>query len=147
MECVSARIAARKTQAWTTMKSALIAIILTTLAGCSSESQRLIEVRVEQDGVFMLQTQFGVSEDATSTEIWNQLGQHRFKTRGVYAADTTKNQSLVLSGKVAITVRHAGEPLAAAEVRELRLTLVPGTTEYWMLPGEEVERTRMAAGL
>lgn len=129
------------------MHRVLIVAAILSLTGCSSEPLRLIEARIERNGVFMLQMQFGVADDATPAQIWAHVSQHRFKVVGAYMPDAADPQKMVLKGKVRIELRNAGDPVAAAEVEELRLTGIPGTTEYWMLPQAEVERTRKAAGL
>lgn len=126
----------------------LLAIILVCLAsGCGAidnGGQRLIEARVEKDGVYILQSQYPVAEDASESTVWTQLGGCQLKQLVSLAEGQS---STVLTGKIEIVLRHAGAAVVRGEIQQLHMTRVPGTVDYWTIPKEEIERTKKAAGL
>ena len=122
----------------------LCIVVISGSTGC--DGQRLIEARVERDGQIVLQSQFGISDDASPAIAWGLLGDQKFKAVGHISPEGNDPQKAVLKGKIRILLRHAGNPFASADVEQLRLNLAPGTDIYWMIPKDEVERTFKAAG-
>jgi hypothetical protein len=113
--------------------------------GCAN-GQRLLEARIERDGETVLETKFGVSDQATPTAAWEQIVGRSFKAVGPITPDIGDPNKAVLKGKIRIALRHAGTHFASADVDQLRLTRVAGTDDQWEIPKEEVERTLKTAG-
>jgi hypothetical protein len=132
------------------MQRRIVILILSVLVisgstGC--EAQRLVEARVERDGEPILQSQFGISDEATPATAWGLLSDQKFKAVGHVAPEENDPKKAVLKGKIRIFIRYAGSHLARVDVEQLRIVLVPGTEDYWTIPKDEVERTLKAAGL
>src|SRR5262249_47606226 len=84
-------------------------------AGCAG-GQRLLEASIERDGETILQTKFGVSDQATPAAAWEQLVGKQFKAVSPITPDPGDPQKLVLKGKIRITLRHTGTHFASADV-------------------------------
>jgi hypothetical protein len=113
--------------------------------GCHS-GQRLLEARVERDGEPVLETKFGVSDQATPADAWGRLAGKPFKAIGPITPEPGDANKAVLKGKIRISLTHTGTHFASSDVEQLRLTRVGGTDDQWEIPKEEVERAAKTAG-
>lgn len=114
--------------------------LLLGATGCDG-GERLIVVHVECDGVHVLQSQFGATDDVPVPILWATLAELKFKSiRRVDRLPNDRNSGLV-TGKVRILLLHADAIIASADLDRLRVTQVPGTDVYWTIPNDEVERT------
>jgi hypothetical protein len=113
-------------------------------SGCGG--QRLLEARVERDGEPVLETKFGVSDQATPAAAWAQLAGKHFKAVGPITPDAGDPNKAVLKGKIRITLRHTGSHFASSDVDQLRLARVAGTEDQWEIPKDEIDRTAKSAG-
>jgi hypothetical protein len=112
-------------------------------SGCGG--QRLLKAQIERDGEPVLETQFGVSDQATPAAAWAQLAGKHFKAVGPITPDAGDPNKAVLKGKIRITLRHTGTHFASSDVEQLRLTRVAGTDNEWEIPKDEIDRAAKSA--
>src|SRR5262245_12211482 len=125
------------------MRSGFAVAMLVLWASCASgchSGQRLLKAQVERDGEPILETQFGVSDQATPAAAWAQLAGKHFKAVGPITPDATDPSKAVLKGKIRIILRHTGTHFASSDVDQLRLTRVAGTEDQWDIPKDEIDR-------
>jgi hypothetical protein len=128
------------------LRSALCGIFgLLFCAATGCEGQRLIEARIERDGQIVLQSQFGIADDAAPEAVWRSIAEQRFKAVAQIVPQRSDPTKATLNGKIRILLRHAGNRFASADVDQLQIVLAPGTDVYWIVTKDEVERTAKLA--
>jgi hypothetical protein len=120
----------------------LVAVLLSGWSG-----QRYIEVHVEREGALVLKTEYGVSDRMSTAAIWRGLRSDSFDTVGTIEPQKDDALKAVLRGKIRIVILHVNNPIAAANVDELKLVRGTDSSTQWQLAPGEVQRTAKIAGL
>ena len=122
-----------------------ILLVAVLLSGCNG--QRYIEVHIERDGALVLKTEYGDSDSLSATAIWRGLKSDSFDAVGTVEAQSDDTLKAELKGKIRIVILHVNNPIADANLDELRLVRDSASSTQWQLAPGEVERTGKAAGL
>jgi hypothetical protein len=132
-------------------RSFFAAFVLAVLLGLDHAGPGLaakaIKARIEQNGKVILQGIYTGGDRADAAEIWADLSRAWLKALQEIPADPSDPQQAMLTGDIRIVVSWPPSPIASAQVDRLRLVRVPGKSDQWQIPREEVERTAEAAGL
>ena len=131
----------------TWVRLAVLPLAVFVLAGCLHPGQRYLHVRVERDGVPILQTEYAVSDSLDAAGMWKSLEGKPFKVVGTTTPEAIDRQRAVLKGNIKIVILHVDQVMASARVNAVGLVRAPDAEGQWVLPPEEVERTARAAGL
>ena len=70
-----------------------------------------------------------------------------FDAVGKVEPETDDPRKAVLKGKIRIEILHVNNPIAGANVHELKLIRASDSSTQWQLAPGDFERTRKAAGL
>ena len=105
--------------------------------------QRLLDIEIEQDGKPAFSGIRGVRDDMPVKQMWDVLGDVPFEASGDEVPGTTDRDadSVTLTGKVLIRIKHVDRVLAETTVSELKLVR-SGGTPTWMLAAGEGQRIR-----
>jgi hypothetical protein len=132
-------------------RSLFCVLVLTALLGLghagTAQAAKAIEARIEQNGKVILQGVYTGGDRADAAEIWADLSLAWLKAVQAIPADPSDPEQATLTGDLRIVVSWPPDPIASAQVDKLRLVRVPGETDRWQIPRDEVERTAQAAGL
>jgi hypothetical protein len=121
----------------------LTAIVI-VLAGCSFPGQRLLHVRLEQDGQLVCQGLFSVPDSFDQQATWQRLEGVSLEPVGELTPESSDPSRVVLNGKIRVVLEHAGRPYALAETTQLRLDADPAKPGHWQLAPADVARTGQA---
>ena len=128
---------------WFLARAILLVAVL--LPGCNG--QRYINVHIERDGALVLKTEYGVSDSLIAAAIWGGLRSDSFDAVGTVEPQNDDPRKAVLKGKIQIAILHVNNPIATADVEELKLVRASDSSTQWQLAPGEIERTGKAAGL
>ena len=105
--------------------------------------QRLLHIEIEQNGKPAFSGIRGVRDDMPVKQMWDVLGDVTFEASGDEVLGTTDKDadSVTLTGKVLIRIKHVDRVLAETTVSELKLARSGGTST-WMLAAGEGQRIR-----
>lgn len=104
---------------------------------------RLLDIDIVHDGKLAFTGIWGIPDNTSFKQVWDVLGDVPFKASGDEIPDTTDKDtdSVTLTGKVLIRIKHVDRVLAEAELSELKLVRSGGRST-WMLAAGEGQRIR-----
>lgn len=121
--------------------AALAAIV--AMAGCYFPGQRLLRVRVEQNGQVVAEGIFSVPDSFDRQATWERLSGASLEAVGVITPEANDRHLAVLAGSVRVSLEHADRPYAAADAKRLRLVADPDQAGRWKIePGEVMRLSR-----
>jgi hypothetical protein len=105
--------------------------------------QRLLHIHIVQDGKPVLSGIRGVPDNTPVNQMWDVIDDVSLETSANELLRTDENDadSLTLTGKVLIRIKHVDKVLAESTVSELKLVRSGGTST-WTLAAGEGERIR-----
>jgi hypothetical protein len=104
--------------------------------------QRLLDARIEIDGVLVAQTYFSIDDHRSEDEAWSRLDGAVFEAVGAGLPAPDAEGRVELTGWIGLVLDHAGDRFVAAELEELLLVPDAAGSGGWCLAAGEVERAR-----
>lgn len=123
-----------------------VVVLACFVVGCAHYGQRLLEARIECDGQVVLRTHFGVPDNWDQRTAWRQLESHAFEVADTAVLDGDTVSPATLTGRIRITLNHAGNAWAAVEVNSIALSKNDAGSNSWKLAPGEVDRTAKSVG-
>jgi hypothetical protein len=104
---------------------------------------RLLDIDIVHDGKLAFIGIWGIRDNTSFKQVWDVLGDVPFEASGDEIPGTTDKDadSVTLTGKVLIRIKHVDKVLAETTVSELKLVRSDGTP-MWMLAAGEGQRIR-----
>lgn len=124
----------------------VVAAALVLGHGQTAHGAKAIQVHIEDEGKLVLRGLYSGADRASTAELWRDLAQAPLEALVNFPAEPSNPRQATLTGNLRIVISW-DEPLASANVKELRLVRDTDRTSRWQLSPEEVERTAQAAGL
>lgn len=100
--------------------------------------QRLLDIDIVQDGKPVFSGIRGVPDDTPVKQMWDVVDDVQFHASGDEVPGTTDNgaDSVTLTGKISIRIKHVDNFLADTTVSELKLVRSGGSPTWTFATGE-----------
>ena len=124
----------------------LLFLLALSACGLLQPGQRLLHIEIEQDGEPAFSGIRGVPDSTPVKRMWDVLDDVLFEASADVVAGTTDRDadSVTLTGKVVIRIKHVDRILAETTISELQLVRTDSTPP-WTLAAGEGERVRSKA--
>ena len=117
-----------------------LSLFLLALPACGllQPGQRLLHIEIEQEGDSVFSGIRGVPDSTPVKRMWDVLDDVRFEAAAYVLPGTVDSDtdSLTLSGKVVVQIKHVNTVLAETSVSELKLVRSVGTSTWTLAAGE-----------